>query len=271
MRSFYVPIYLSTNDLTEEKVCIAVILQQEQQLSIMYSEKKISWGLQYANTQSQGAIRRYLKRIEKTIAKINDDFSLLKPLSEPLQIEFYEALHLQKSNFIGWGKVCFLNQKMEHWNVERLARKILGEAPKVYEKSKTKKAGFRKKVHQIMSKRVFDIFEKNRIFHPDELSGIYTQHKIDLVLLSTSITGIQFIDFSVSVPTIEKNILQFARLARGLQIYAEESSINVNGFFIAYQSPRGQKQKAVLDRLLKDSNKSFDLIPMNEIQKAIKK
>lgn len=271
METFYVPIYIKPNVYNEEKVCIGLVYLNQGHLYFAYSDKKIQWAIQFTTARSQGTIKRYLKRVHQEIKNVNEDHSLLRQLQEPLQSDFYQKLSRNKVDVIQWGSPIAIESPMESWKFEKLAMKVVGDLSKNNVSRKSGKIGFRKRVNQIMSKKSFSIFEKNSIFYPDELEGIFTPHKIDLILLETTVLGIQFIDFSVSVPTIEKNIVQFSRLVRSLQLYAEKHGIPVKGFYVAYQTPRAQKQKALLDRIIRDESKRFELVPMSKVQDVLKK
>lgn len=268
MKPFYIPLYIKTTSFSDEKICIGMVYVKNEQLEFNFIEKKIAWAVQFTQNQSVGAVKRYCKLIQKKIDEVNTDFSLLKSLQEPLHHELYADLNKMKGSYIQWGALQVLDGNSESWKINKLFKKVVGVAIDG-NVNKSIKIGFRKKVHQIMNKRTFDVFEKNYTFHPDELPGIYTQHKIDLVILKSMVMGVQFVDFTVSVSTIEKNIIQYGRIISGLKTYAINRDLPIGKFYIAYNTPKNQIQKALLARVEGDTNKQFELIRIQEVHKIL--
>lgn len=270
MQAFYIPIYIKTTIWADEKICVGMMYVYGQQLYFQYVDKKLQWALQFTANRSRGAVIRYFKRINKITDEVNQDESLLQSLHEPLSLGFYKKLQNNTVNYIVWGDVVPIQQEIAHWKMDKLFRNVVG-IPQVKEKKSSAKKGFRKRQNDLMGKKIFDIFKKNYVFKPEEWSGIYVEHKVDLLILQSKITAVQFVNFNASPKTVERNILHFTRIIKVLEDYSKLSEISLSQFYIAYEAPKKQSNKALLSRVENDQARNFQLVPMNQLVSIIRR
>jgi len=257
--NFTAEIYLKTNELTDEKVCIGLFAISPERKFFSYSMKKLKLasGLMEYNA---------LKNIESTLKRFRNGIGTnpempLSELDDYLNFERFQYLTTYSKGLLYFKKPKPLDFELNNESFDKLFRLFVGEFDEVKSKVVTARTLFNKE----LKSEEFNKIDVNYTLNPETIPTIYAPHKIDFVGKNGVLHAGNFIDFATKPETIDKSLMEFDRIATGLNLFSVSKGIGAGHYKAYFSEPEDIGAKKVLDRARRDTTKSYELVGLDKI------
>jgi len=257
--NFTAEIYLKTNEHTDEKVCIGLFAISPERKFFSYSTKKLKLasGLMEYNA---------LKNIESTLKRFRNGITTnhempISELDDYLNFERFQYLTTYSKGLLFFKEPKPLDFELSNENFEKLFRLFVGEFDEVKSKVVTARTLFNKE----LKSEEFNKIDVNYTLNPETIRTIYAPHKIDFVGKNGVLHAGNFIDFTTKPETIDKSLMEFDRIATGLNLFSKSKGIGAGHYKAYFSEPEDNGAKKVLDRAIKDTTKSYELVGLDKI------
>ncbi len=257
--NFTAEIYLKTNEHTDEKVCIGLFAISPERKFFSYSTKKIKLASGLLDYDVLKNIEATLKHFRDGI-KTNHDMPV-SALDDYLNAERFHYLNTYSKGLLFFTKPKPLDVELTPENFDKLFRLFVGELDEV----KRKVVSARKVFNEELKSEEFNKIDVNYKLNPEIISTIYTPHKIDFIGKNGVLHAGNFIDFSTKPETIDKSLMEFDRIASGLNLFSASKGIGKGSYKAYFNEPEDKETKKVLDRAMKDSSKAYELVGLDKI------
>ncbi len=257
--NFTVEIYLKTNEHTDEKVCIGLFAISPELKFFNYSKKKLKLAAGLMDFDA-------LKNIESTLNRFRNGITTNHemPISEfddYLNYERFQYLTTYSKGLLFFKKPKPLDFELSKENFEKIFRLFVGEFDEVKSKVVSARTVFNKE----LKSEEFNKIDVNYSLNPETIRTIYTPHKIDFIGKNGVLHAGNFIDFNTKPDTIDKSLMEFDRIATGLNLFSKNKGIGKGHYKAYFSEPEGDEAKTVLDRARRDTTKSYELVGLDTI------
>lgn len=275
MKNFISPLYLRTNTISEERICIGLFVASDEKLYFAWSETK----LRLSDRLIEGSVSPILKKnfltIEKELAGCNNDWI---SCSNKYNYNYFAYLEAYNDGLLEFRKPSILPKAVTVDQFESLYKMYVGETvasktPLVKDDhpQHVKPVTLHQKVKQYLQAPVFtEKTDLNYRVSETVIHTIYRPQVVDFISCNGSLLAGYSIDFKASPNTIENRLYEFRALAEGLTDFAKRKHLKGPGRYIAYyEPPQEEIQSAILQKAIHDKSKKFELQPVTEMEDAI--
>lgn len=266
--NFYSLLYVKSNVLTDELLLIGIISNVESQPSFYFSENRLKLVGKSVNKNFFSGLKTSLLTIENEIEDLRKIPNSLALFDHPYSLDIIKKTALYKKNVLVFGAPCeiVLTKKLK---LKELVKTLLQEDFSD-RKIKGKVESFRKKwiAHQKKAKHPF---KRKFTLTSDEISTIYSSHQIDLIgCFNDRIYTFHSIDFNSAPRTIEKNIFEYTRLVKGLELFGKSNGLKAGVHRLVYEHPKKKQSKELFYKAEDDKSKGFDFVRLKDFEREVK-
>lgn len=266
---YYALIYVKPNVLTDEMILIGLIGSINNQPKYYFSKNRIRIaGLSLSLAQHK-SLKQSVSTIGLEIDELNRMPNALPLFDHPFSLKIIEKTSFYKKNLLVYGNPSLISAN-ESFNLEKLVRKLFKEKMDVFEPNKPKEPGFRSKwlEHQ---REVEHGLKRKLTLTPEVISTIYSGHQVDLIgCFDERIITFHSIDFNSSPRTIGKNLFEFTRLIRGLELLGKEKGLKKGVHYLVYEHPTKKISKEIFYKAEEDQSKGFKFIRLKDFAREVK-
>jgi hypothetical protein len=267
MKNFISPLYIRTNTISEERICIGLFVSSDERLYFAWSETKVK----LADRLIEGDVYPILKKNFQTIEKEVESCSYDRPgCANKYSYNYFSYLDAYNDGLLEFKKPSILPKAVTIDQFQSLYKLYVGEAMSLKEPS-TKATTLYQKVKHYLQDPVFaEKADKNYKVSETVISTIYRPQLVDFISCNGSLLTGYSIDFTASPTTIENRLYEFRALVEGLSAFAEKKRLKGPGKYIAYfEPPQEDAQVNIFRNALQDKSKNFELKPVDELAGVI--
>ena len=257
--NFISEIYIRSNPATEEKVCVGLMGLSANRAFFRYSEKKLRLTNRLVGEEVKNSLERSFKSFQQEVKRLNkemDESNLIR--ESPLDFNFFNYLHTYGKGLVYYTSPKPIATKLNDKNFSRLFELHVGDSG---ETEKKKVSTLQSKVSEALKRETFTKrTDTHYKLEPDIVKTIYLSHEIDFICKNGNLFAGKGIDFNTAATTIEYNLYEFNRVAKGLKNLAEKRKLTFKGRYEVYfNNPESREGKEMLDRVRKDATRHFEL------------
>lgn len=264
MTAFFTIIYIKTNRLSDEKIAIGLLVNQNGLPEFHYSDQKLSFALKSVNTKLVRPIKRSLQLLQTDVNKYVNGETSIPMFDEPYAKKILSKLTFKKRGLLYFGDLLSLEKEIPY---AVLYQKYIGQDFKQL-KRKNATQGFKKNFNQYVSHKRFDSFTRKKWLNTNDFPLLSVPIQVDLFRKTNGFTVFKVIDFKHTERTIQQNIALFRMLVESLSTYSAENGLSKGRYYLVYDSPKIEAKLALVNKI-KGTYKSFELIRMSEMMDKI--
>ena len=270
MKTFISPIYIQTNSLSQEKVCIGLIGISSHKVFFNYSKGKLAIIEKLNSNKLSDIIINTLNLIKN---KINQESLPQKPnlfkTGSIFTIDYFNYLSKYSQNLVQFAEPKPFSQELTQTDFDNLFVKFVGFEEKK-ESGILKNVTLSSKIKTHLSKPVF--IEKTDIDYcisPENVKGIISDVHVLFISKNGSILTGQDIDFNNNVDSVKKNINEYVNLVYALMDFSTKHKLKTNGNFklIAEEPELNTPQHKIFDNIYSNELIHIDIITPDELTK----
>ena len=272
MKNFISPLYIRTNTISEERICIGLFVASDEKLYFAWSESK----LRLSDRLIAGAIYPVLKKnfliIEKELATCIDDPT---NCANKYNYNYFSYLEAYNDGLLEFKKPSILPKAVTGEQFRSLYKLYVGEAPATKDISSEPPSAkpdtlYQKVKHYLQAPAFVEKTDRNYKISETVIRTIYRPQLVDFISCNGSLLTGYSVDFTASPSTIENRLYEFRALVEGLRAFSEQYRLKGPGKYIAYYEPPQEKiQNTIFQNALHDKSKKFELRPVAEMAGAI--
>ncbi|WP_143960164.1 hypothetical protein [Litoribacter populi] len=265
MKNFLVPISVRPNSMTDDHVTVGMLAFNETDSYYDYSYDKLKLVGPFLDENS----RKYLeKSLETFRTSLIPDFTPDKlELDRPILNENYlDYLTKYSKGLIRFESPKGFAIELNEETFNKAFKHFVGAEPGRSTKPVT---SFRKEINGLLKNEAFKAVDVNYTIHPDIAPEIYAPHKVDFIGVNGSPFAGVGIDFTKSPEEVDKSILTFRIMVRGIESLAAKFNKGLGVYEAYFNDPETTKNKELLDKIRKDKSKGFELVEIERFDKTI--
>lgn len=271
MKTLIAPIQLKTNNISEDQICLGLLVLNNQKIRYYISDRRMRVLSSLVPKKEEQFIKSVIKKWSEDWQLINQETSLINAGIEQFQDDLLNRWNRKTRSTSIYTETQLLDIPVQEHDFKELCRKYLGESP-VYKLKKPSKNAFKERVKKIQKNKVFKTYRKNILLKPDSFKGLLSNYRVDLLDVDHQISAIQFLDLSMSPLLMERKVLRYDSFIKTLkELSSNTKGIREGVFLMAYKNPRKDKEKLIADKLLEKSNLSFEFVPLKDLVGKMKR
>jgi len=262
MNHFFTLIYIKTNRFSDEKFCVGVLSNINGVPHFGYTIPKLNIALSFVNKDLSKSIKRSFLQLEKDVNKILNGEVALSLFDQPYSKNILSKLALKKRGVVQYSDLIELNSEVDFG---KLFKKFVGEEWKSHQRVKNSiELSFYKRFFSFVSHKKFNQFKKKYKLNPKEFPLIYGSIKADLIKKESFYTLFQLIDFTATLPTIQRSLNNFRLIKESLNEKAHQEGLSKGRYYLVYENPKDKNKKDLVQQI-KQNSKDYELVKMNEM------
>jgi hypothetical protein len=247
MKNFLSAVYIKTNFVSDERLCVGLFCGSENGMYFSYSDEKLKLAASILPKDVVKSLNDDLKRIAIEIKEINT--TAFSNKENTYSSAYFTYLSKYSSGLLQFTTPEPISNEINSGLFESFFLKYVGgleEKP-----LKNKPTDFRKQVKKVLSKEAFkkhaDInFELTTKLVPD----IFAPSKVDFIACNGSIFAGKAVDFQAELPTIQSHINSFWITTEGLKNLAKNKKLDGEGTYELYINyPEDKDHKKLVDSI----------------------
>lgn len=262
MTNFFNLIYIKTNRFSDEKFCVGIIANLNGVPHFGYSVTKLNQALSYVNKDISKYIKRSFLVLENDVNKILKGEESMLLFDVPYSKKILDKLALKKRGVVQYSEVIELKSAVDF---KKMMKKFVGINWSLNSKqNSTNELPFNKRFFAFVSSKKFNKFDKKYKLNPNNFPLIYTPIKVDLIKKESYYTVFQTIDFSATLPTIQRALNNFRLIRQSLIEKANTDGLGKGRYYLVYESQKNQSKQNLIKEI-KQNATDFELLRMNEM------
>lgn len=250
------PLYLKIGSSNEEKICIGLFAMLDGITRFDFSEPKIKLVKPFFHEE-------VLKNTVATLKRLKTDLD--NEMKSPLRYSSFTQDSFAYLNAYSNGILFFSSVKTVAANdFEQLFNFLVfkDESKSHFQKPDT----FKSRVKSFLSLSGFEKVDK---FYPIDTSitNRYTDLKVEFIGKNGSLIVGKTIDFNNDHESVDKNLLEFETIVSGLQLFSNKRGLPDGSYNVYFNTPEDAKNKALLDKVLRDKKKTFKLEELDKLDR----
>ncbi len=272
MKNFISAIYIKTNSITEERICIGLFVASNEKSYFGWSENKLKIISKLTSEKVYQSLYNSFTSLNKEIKFSNADGYQKRIFeSNKFSFEYFNYLSNYSKGLIEFSEPKIISNTIKGAEFAELYKMYLGESILAPTKKKTTDT-LAKKVNHLLNNIIFKE-RANVNFEIDEkiIGTIYRPQKVDFISCNKGIYAGLIVDFTGSPSAIENKLYEFRVLVEGLKIFSEKRHFKNSGKYeIFFNTPTGIEQKKILDNAKLDKSSPFKLIEIERLEDVTK-
>jgi hypothetical protein len=266
MENFLSAVYIKTNNISDEKLCVGLLLVSNDKVHFRFSEDKIK-------VLSNLTSKEIAKSIDEDLKRIELDTKNIKPSIFPSHKNYYNSEYFNYLSQYSSGLLIFtapepLAAEFSPDLYNNLFNKFVGE-PTV-KHAKNKPSNFKRQIQKILSREIFlSNTDTNFELTPELVPNLLMPTKVDFIACNGSILAGKSIDFNAELPTIQTHINSFWVATESLKSLVKNTNNmeDDSGIFNLYIDEAIDKEhKRLVDTLVKNPIKPFVVKNVEELE-----
>jgi len=267
MTNFFTLIYFKTNRFSDEKFCIGILAHLNGIPHFGYSITKLNIASKYVNKDLSKAIKKSFLQLEKDVNKILNGQEALSLFDQPYSKKILSKLVLKKRGVVQFSELFELNPVSTDFN--KLYKKFIGEPWRIHQKiNQSYELSFNKRFFSFVANKKFDQFDKKYKLSPEEFPLVYGPIKIDMFKKESFYTAFQLIDFTATLPSIQKSLNNFRLIRESLDEKANKEELSKGRYYLVYETPKDIVKRQLVKQI-KQNSYGYKLISMAEMYDEI--
>ncbi len=266
MDNFISYLYVDTNNLSEEKVCVGVFLKTPNNLFFDFSSKKLRAASGFVNSNVYNNLYNSLTILKNEVDSEyteNNQVSFMELMNEDrYNYAYFNYLSNYAKGLLNFSKPKEVSKAISHDEYKKLFSRIVGE--EILEKKKI--LTFKTKVNDYLKKEAFNKVDKRFKVSPEIINTLYATHTIDFIGKNGALLAGNTIDFHAAPATIDKNLFEFKRIVEGLKELSKIHDLPKGTYSVYFENPDDADSKKVLDNALKDSDRGYNILELDSLE-----
>lgn len=255
-------LYIRTNNHTDEKISVGMFAVGNDRRFFSYSLRKIKLSNEIIDANLERTIVNSLKRIKAEIDAFN---------KAPIKFKDFGFNDASFTYLNNYSKGILSFEKLKPVSIEindatylKLFNLMI-DSPE----DKTNIISFSKKVSLKLKNKAFDKIDTKYSLSA-EIIRSYAPHKVDFIGKNGSLLVGQSVDFNGRPETVDKSLMEFKTISNSLIEYSKLKGFKKAGDYnIYFSTPDSSEGKKLLDRVIKDKNRLFNMFELGEIDTVI--
>lgn len=262
MKTYTSKIYIRPNTLADERLCVGLFAFSEGKSYFKFSERKLRWLKSELGAELIGNLRHNLNNISAELVRLNSLELFSEAESRRMFSEgAFNYLHVYGAGLLHFEKFSPNALSLNDFTFNKLYENFV-DAGKPGLKNKDK-VRFRSTFKARIRKPDFEVLDIDYNLGPSLIPGIYTPHKIDFIGKNGALLAGTAIDFKTEASNIERKLLEFEAIARGLNAFSTRHKMKSGKYLCFFNDPESKEAKSILDIARKNSSKPFELKEFN--------
>lgn len=262
MKNFLSPLFIRTNTVSGERICIGLFVASEDQPYFAWSEAKLKLADRLVGGDTYAILKKSFLALEKELATTNQDSSYAVKYT----YNYFSYLEAYNNGLLEFGKPNILPKPVTPTQYRSLYKMYVGEAMVVRSLAEKSPTLYQKVKHYLQHPVIAEKADRNYRISETVIGTIYRPQLVDFISYNGSLLTGYSIDFTAQPATIENRLYEFRALVEGLSAFAREHHLEGPGTYIAYfEPPREEAQTSIFQNALHDKSKNFELQPVEEM------
>ncbi len=264
MTHFFTLLYIKTNRLSDEKICIGLLANFDGVPYFGYSNNKLNIALKFINNQLSKSIKRSLNLLEQDVNKFIKGEEPLALFDMPYSKKILDKLVLKKRGVVQYSNLIELSKPIQF---EKLFKKYVADEW-VMNQSKNKKEDltFKKRFFEFVAQKKFNSFDKKYKLTQEKFPSLISPLTIDLIKRDKSYVAFKMIDLNSSLATIQRQITQFKTIIATLNQKALADGLNKGRYYLVYEQHSDKKD---LINKIQANETLFECIKLSEMRDKV--
>lgn len=264
MESFLSPIYINLSDLTDERLCIALMAVSNEDIKFDFSEKKLKTATSFLPNNLFNSINRSLKTMKKELAKASSE-ELVMFKKKTFKAEYFDYLSKYSHGIISFSEPRPIAQNVDKDTYKKYFEMFVGDCLTM---PKKKVKTFRSIVNSYIKKEPFKKVDTHFDITPKMVNdSIFVSHKLDFIGKNGSIYAGKSIDFNIDPKDVESRTFIYNNLVKGLKSIESRTKLKSGKYELFFNPPESKEGKAILDKARKH-NMEFRLRELEDLDKV---
>ncbi|QNR23979.1 hypothetical protein [Croceimicrobium hydrocarbonivorans] len=259
MNTFISKLYIRTNSLNEEKICVGLYAVSESFVHFDFSKRKLHWMRPFLEKDVLNSLERNLKSLRKEIRDLEKDSGIFRSewKNRFLSPGHFNYLNTYSAGLMAIDKPHPIALELNLDSYLQLFRTYVDEGSDSI--SAEKKPSFKRHFSECLKRPEFDRIDKEYTLSPKFINSIYLEHKVDFIGKNGALLAGFSIDFNTEAHTIERHLIEFASISRGLNDFSKLHKMKGGNYYAFFSEPSGKEARSLLDRARADHSKGFEL------------
>lgn len=264
MKSFFVPLFIKTGKLAEEKLLVALIGVAPDCIYFHYSVKRLDFCGKLKGSVFAHTAKKMLEQIDYKVNQTNKQFSgssnLLFESSHSFNQEYFLYLQKYSQNTVMFGEPESFDFAGSNIGFVGLYESLLSEK---LDENKEVKTSLKTKVkHKLESAKIQDKVDLDFRISPEQIIGINAGMTVSLIGKNGGFLVANALDFQHSTQTIIQTLNAFDVLIFSLDKLAANKGFEKSKYSLITSSPDiGSEQEKLFNQVYKNKKEILEIIP----------
>ncbi len=264
MTHFFTLLYIKTNRLSDEKICIGLLANFDGVPYFGYSTNKLNMALKFINNQLSKSIKRSLNLLEQDVNKFIKGEEPLSLFDMPYSKKILDKLVLKKRGVVQYSNLIELTKPIQF---EKLYKKYVADDWALSQsKNKKNEQPFKKRFFEFVNHKKFNGFDKKYKLTQDKFPTLISPLTIDLIKRDKSYVAFKSIDLKASPATIQRQITQFKTIINALNQKALADGLSKGRYYLVYEQ---NSEKKELIYKIQTNESLFECIKLSEMRDKV--
>ncbi|MFK8046092.1 MAG: hypothetical protein AB8B72_11400 [Crocinitomicaceae bacterium] len=267
MDSFFTIIYIKTNRLSDERIAVGLLSNDNGLPEFRFSEHKLNFALKQFKPEMTRSIKRSLHLLAKDVNQYVNGETTIPMFDQPYAKKVLEKLVLKKRGLLYFSELFEILKPIEF---KTLYEKYVFSDWKrsTEQKGKAGLVSFKSRFNQYVGHRRFQSFELKKWIKDDEFPLLSVPVQVDLFRQKNGFTIFKAIDFQLTENTVQQHIATYRMLIESLSAYSNMKGLSKGRYYLVYENPKSQRKQQFVQKV-KANYKLFELIKMSEMADKI--
>lgn len=270
MNSFFVPIFIKTGKLSEEKLLVALIGVTSDFVYFHYSSKRIDFCQKFQGAVFAHTVKKTLDQIQAKVAHVNSELGQFSdPLfgaAHPFSLDYFAYLQKYSQNSILFGGPENFNFAGSTIGFTGLYESLMGE--KWLEEKETKLSLQAKVKQKLEAATIQDKVDIDFKISPHQVEGINAGITVSLIGKNGGLLVANALDFHHTPTAIIQALNAFDVLAFSLNKLAESKGFDKSKYTLITTLPdAGSEQEKLFNLVYKNKKGVIELLPEDSVEK----
>lgn len=269
MKNFLSVLYIKTNPLSEERICIGLFMGGEEKLFFNFSETKFKHVASLVSKEVANSLKSDLKNLKKEVEESSKRSSLYLSSERGMFKEgYFNYLSRYNNGLIHFSKPEPIPSVTTPELFDELYRKFTGEVSNIKEKRPVHT--FNSMLKMYLSHDAFETrSNRNFTIGPSIIPSLINTPKVDFISCNGSILAGKAIDLNSSLESIKNHVNEFWVLAEGLREFAVNHFPNSGKYELYINEPTDNENKKIMAALHRNHpKKPFEVKELEKLEKT---
>ncbi|MCH7414454.1 hypothetical protein MM213_13225 [Belliella sp. R4-6] len=268
MKNLIVTISIKLNDLTDDAITVGLLAFNEQVAFYDFSYEKLKSAKPLLDNNSMYYLENALIEMGKAF-QIEGVKNELDFKGELLNEKYISYLSKYSNGILKISEPKGLATLLDKHTFGKLFRSFVGTNP--VKNTVNVSNSLRRGMINILKHEVFERIDTLYPIDPTIINGIYARHRLDFIGVNGSPFAGLAVDFNKEEGEVGKTILTFRNIAKGLAEKANKNGMSSGRYEVYFNEPESMENKRLLDIVMKDKSKGFEMIGFDKIDSVIKR